>query len=100
LVGRKEDTTQRCHPNRRRQNSLAMDRQGHGEAGEAEESDLQKRARQEAEGKEAGTEMKKRAALYCRVSTGDQNLDTQLLDLREVARQREFQVEWQSIILE
>ena len=40
-----------------------MDRQGHGEAGEAEESDLQKRARQEAEGKEAGTEMKKRAAV-------------------------------------
>src|SRR5579859_1090583 len=29
-----------------------------------------------------------RAALYCRVSTGDQHLETQLLDLRELAKQR------------
>jgi DNA invertase Pin-like site-specific DNA recombinase len=32
--------------------------------------------------------MKKRAALYCRISTGDQHLETQLLDLREMANQR------------
>jgi DNA invertase Pin-like site-specific DNA recombinase len=36
--------------------------------------------------------MTKRAALYCRVSTGDQNLDTQLLDLREFAKQRGFEL--------
>ena len=30
----------------------------------------------------------KRAALYARVSTGDQNCDTQLLDLRQLAEQR------------
>jgi DNA invertase Pin-like site-specific DNA recombinase len=34
----------------------------------------------------------KRAALYCRVSTGDQHLETQLLDLREMARQRGYEV--------
>jgi DNA invertase Pin-like site-specific DNA recombinase len=34
----------------------------------------------------------KRAALYCRVSTGDQHLETQLLDLRELARQRGFEI--------
>ena len=34
----------------------------------------------------------KRAALYCRVSTGDQHLETQLLDLREMARQRGLEV--------
>jgi DNA invertase Pin-like site-specific DNA recombinase len=34
----------------------------------------------------------KRAVLYCRVSTGDQNLDTQLLDLREFAKQRGFEL--------
>jgi len=32
--------------------------------------------------------MKKRAAVYARVSTGDQHLETQLLDLREMAKQR------------
>jgi DNA invertase Pin-like site-specific DNA recombinase len=32
--------------------------------------------------------MKKRAAIYARVSTGDQHLETQLLDLREMAKQR------------
>jgi len=32
--------------------------------------------------------MKKRAVLYCRISTGDQHLETQLLDLREMAKQR------------
>ena len=36
--------------------------------------------------------MTKRAAVYCRVSTGDQNLDTQLLDLREFAKQRGFEI--------
>src|ERR1700746_2556599 len=34
----------------------------------------------------------KRAALYSRVSTGDQHLETQLLDLREMARQRGLEV--------
>ena len=34
----------------------------------------------------------KRAALYCRVSTGDQHLETQLLDLREMARQRGLEI--------
>ncbi len=34
----------------------------------------------------------KRAALYCRVSTGDQHLETQLLDLREMAKQRGFEI--------
>ena len=34
----------------------------------------------------------KKAALYCRISTGDQNLDTQLLDLREMAKQRGFEI--------
>jgi len=34
----------------------------------------------------------KRAALYCRVSTGDQHLETQLLDLRELAKQRGFEI--------
>jgi len=34
----------------------------------------------------------KRAVLYARVSTIDQNLDTQLLDLRRLAKQREFEV--------
>jgi DNA invertase Pin-like site-specific DNA recombinase len=32
------------------------------------------------------------AAIYARVSTGDQHLETQLLDLREMARQRGYQV--------
>jgi DNA invertase Pin-like site-specific DNA recombinase len=36
--------------------------------------------------------MTKRAALYCRVSTGDQHLETQLLDLRELAKQRGLEV--------
>jgi DNA invertase Pin-like site-specific DNA recombinase len=34
----------------------------------------------------------KRAALYCRVSTGDQHLETQLLDLRELATQRGLEI--------
>ena len=34
----------------------------------------------------------KRATLYCRVSTGDQHLETQLLDLRELAKQRGLEV--------
>ncbi len=34
----------------------------------------------------------KKAALYCRVSTGDQHLETQLLDLRELAKQRGLEV--------
>jgi len=32
--------------------------------------------------------MRKRAAIYARVSTGDQHLETQLLDLRELSQQR------------
>src|ERR1700735_1291451 len=35
---------------------------------------------------------KKRAVLYCRVSTGDQHLETQLLDLREMAKQRGLEI--------
>jgi DNA invertase Pin-like site-specific DNA recombinase len=35
---------------------------------------------------------KKKAALYCRVSTGDQHLETQLLDLREMAKQRGYEI--------
>jgi DNA invertase Pin-like site-specific DNA recombinase len=34
----------------------------------------------------------KRAALYCRVSTGDQHIENQLLDLRKMAAQRGFEV--------
>jgi DNA invertase Pin-like site-specific DNA recombinase len=34
----------------------------------------------------------KRAVLYARVSTGDQNCDTQLLDLRQLAEQRGFAI--------
>jgi DNA invertase Pin-like site-specific DNA recombinase len=36
--------------------------------------------------------MKHRAVLYCRVSTGDQHLETQLLDLREMAKQRGYEI--------
>jgi DNA invertase Pin-like site-specific DNA recombinase len=36
--------------------------------------------------------MKKRAAIYARVSTGDQHLETQLLDLRELAKQRGYEI--------
>src|SRR5580704_8322985 len=36
--------------------------------------------------------MKKRAAIYARVSTGDQYLEAQLLDLREMAKQRGFEI--------
>jgi DNA invertase Pin-like site-specific DNA recombinase len=36
--------------------------------------------------------MTKRAALYCRVSTGDQHLETQLYDLRELAKQRGYEI--------
>jgi DNA invertase Pin-like site-specific DNA recombinase len=41
---------------------------------------------------EEGIEMKKRAVIYARVSTGDQHLETQLLDLREMAKQRGCEV--------
>jgi DNA invertase Pin-like site-specific DNA recombinase len=34
----------------------------------------------------------KRAVIYCRVSTGDQHLETQLLDLRELAKQRGLEI--------
>ena len=34
----------------------------------------------------------KRVALYCRASTGDQHLETQLLDLREMAKQRGYEI--------
>jgi DNA invertase Pin-like site-specific DNA recombinase len=69
-----------------------MDRNGCSEAGEAKENDLQERARKKAQTKETGTEMTKRAVIYCRVSTGDQHLETQLLDLRELAKQRGLEV--------
>ena len=36
--------------------------------------------------------MKKRAAIYARVSTGDQHLETQLLDLRTMTKQRGYEV--------
>ena len=36
--------------------------------------------------------MKKRAAIYARVSTGDQHLETQLYDLREMAKLRECEI--------
>src|SRR6201997_1844183 len=36
----------------------------------------------------ARTEVKKRAAIYTRVSTADQHPETQLYDLREMAKQR------------
>ena len=36
--------------------------------------------------------MKKRAVIYARVSTGDQHLETQLLDLREMAKQRGYEI--------
>jgi len=34
----------------------------------------------------------KRAALYCRVSTADQHPESQLYDLREMARQRGYEI--------
>jgi len=34
----------------------------------------------------------KRAVIYCRVSTGDQHLETQLLDLRAMAKQRGLEI--------
>src|SRR5579862_2502891 len=34
----------------------------------------------------------KRAALYARISTGDQHAETQLYDLRELAKQRRFEI--------
>jgi DNA invertase Pin-like site-specific DNA recombinase len=36
--------------------------------------------------------MKKRVAIYCRVSTADQHPETQLYDLREMAKQRGYEV--------
>ena len=34
----------------------------------------------------------KRAAIYCRVSTADQHPETQLYDLREMAKQRGYEI--------
>jgi DNA invertase Pin-like site-specific DNA recombinase len=34
----------------------------------------------------------KRAAIYCRVSTADQHPETQLSDLREMAKQRGYEI--------
>jgi DNA invertase Pin-like site-specific DNA recombinase len=34
----------------------------------------------------------KKTALYCRISTGDQHLETQLYDLREFAKQRGYEI--------
>jgi DNA invertase Pin-like site-specific DNA recombinase len=39
-----------------------------------------------------GTDPMKKAALYCRVSTADQHVESQLYDLRQLAEQRGFQV--------
>ena len=36
--------------------------------------------------------MTKRAAIYCRVSTADQHPETQLYDLREMAKQRGYEI--------
>ena len=36
--------------------------------------------------------MKKRAAIYIRVSTADQHPETQLYDLREMAKQRGYEI--------
>src|ERR1700685_4639018 len=36
--------------------------------------------------------MKKRAAIYARVSTGDQHVETQLLDLRELVKVRGYEI--------
>ena len=36
--------------------------------------------------------MKKRTAIHARVSTGDQHLETQLLDLHEMAKQRGYEI--------
>ena len=41
---------------------------------------------------EEGIEMKKRAATYARVSTGEQHLETQLVDLRKMAKQGGYEV--------
>jgi DNA invertase Pin-like site-specific DNA recombinase len=43
---------------------------------------------------EAGTNRRsaKRAAIYCRVSTADQHPETQLYDLREMAKQRGYEI--------
>jgi DNA invertase Pin-like site-specific DNA recombinase len=35
---------------------------------------------------------RKRAVLYARISTGDQNAETQLYDLRELAKQRRYEI--------
>ena len=86
MAGFEEDSTLNRHTNRRRSNFVAVDSKRHCEAREDEARDVQKRSGQEAEGQEEETEMMKRAALYCRVSTGDQNLETQLLDLRGIMR--------------
>ena len=36
--------------------------------------------------------MKKRVAIYCRVSTADQHPETQLYELREMAKQRGYEI--------
>jgi DNA invertase Pin-like site-specific DNA recombinase len=41
---------------------------------------------------EANLGCAKRAAIYTRISTGDQHLETQLYDLRELARQRRYEI--------
>jgi DNA invertase Pin-like site-specific DNA recombinase len=53
---------------------------------------MEERTKQKSGRVERGNQVNKRAALYCRVSTGDQNLETQLLDLREFAKQRGFEI--------
>ena len=80
-------------------NSLVLKGTAAGEAPEAIREDWRTRRRIGSARhrcvlafEEEGTEMKKRAALYSRVSTGDQHLETQLLDLREMAKQRGYEI--------
>ena len=48
--------------------------------------------KEEANPEVVGEDNLKRAVLYSRISTGDQHLETQLLDLRELAKQRGFEI--------
>jgi DNA invertase Pin-like site-specific DNA recombinase len=53
---------------------------------------MEERTRRKSGKVKRGFEVNKRAAIYCRVSTNDQSVETQLLDLREFAKQRGFEV--------
>jgi DNA invertase Pin-like site-specific DNA recombinase len=80
-------------------NSLVLEGTAAGEAPEAIRENWRSRRRISSPRhrcvfafEEEGIEMKKRAVIYARVSTGDQHLETQLLDLREMAKQRGCEV--------